>query len=363
MQSDEHLNVMFGSVLANRLEGDPLWMFLVAPPGGMKTELLMSLHTCPLITTTTSITPATLVSGANFAGGDPSLVPKLDKRVLVIKDFTTIMSMNSIAKDEIFGILRDAYDGRTEKQFGNGISRAYESRFGIIAGVTPAIEQFNSNSVLGERFLKYRLPVTSSGTINAIEQALRNIGKENGIRSALITTAHKALNRDVIEFPELTDEAIKLISSLARWVARLRGVVSRERYTNQVTAKPCSEIGTRLAKQLAKLAIGISLYRQESVISEDTYQTITKVAMDTAPDRVEEIVKQLYINGKDKEWFTTNDVAELVKFPLETVRFVLQDLMMLNLVVKQSGVTGGWKLHVRIRKLMESLRLYRGSIR
>lgn len=359
MLTPEPLEVMFGTVLANRIQGDPLWMFLVAPPGGMKTELLMSLNTCPLITTTTSITPHTLVSGGNIAngGGDPSLVPKLDERVLVIKDFTTIMSMNSTAKDEIFGILRDAYDGKTEKQFGNGICRSYESRFGILAGVTPAIEQFNSNSVLGERFLKYRMKGSSNSSRNAIKQALKNIGGENSIRDNLIKTAYRVLNRDVTSIPKLTDEAVERITLLAQLVARLRGVVSREKYTNQVTSKPCSEVGTRLAKQLAKLAIGISLYKRESIISDTTYNTITKVAIDTAPDRVEEVVKQLFIN-EPNEWKSTAQISELVKFPQDTVRFVLQDLMLLKIIIKKKGVRGDWRLSGRIIKLMEKLKLY-----
>lgn len=364
MTSCEPLDVMFGAVLANRLEGDPLWMFLVAPPGGMKTELLMSLMQSPLITMTTSITPHTLVSGANFAGGgDPSLLPKLDKRVLVIKDFTTIMSMNAQAKEEIFGILRDAYDGRTDKQFGNGIVRSYEAHFGVLAGVTPAIEQFNSNSVLGERFIKYRMTSNTKVDVgrNAIRQALQNIGTETTMRDDLQKAAAKALTREVerAEVPALTDEIIDRITELAQWVARLRGVVTRDQYRReQVQSKPCAEIGTRLAKQLAKLALGISLYKQEEEISDETYRTIAKVAADTAPDRVEEITKQLYILKPD-EWWRTEDIAERTRFPTETARFVLEDLAMLRIVDYRKGRNrGNWRLARSVTRLMDSLELY-----
>jgi len=366
MKSTEALDVMFGTILANRLEGDPLWLFMVAPPGGSKTELLMSTGTSPLVTSCTSITPHTLISGANFAGGgDPSLLPKLDQRVLVVKDFTTIMAMNHTARDEIFGQLRDAYDGLTEKVFGNGVSRRYESKFGIIAGVTPAIEQFSGNSVLGERFLKYHIPHSTAVNTgrDAIKQALKNIASENTMRSDLLVAAKKVLEREVSkeDIPEMDDEIIDKITSLAQWVARLRGVVTKDRYTQQIMSKPCAEIGTRLAKQLAKLAIGISIYRQDEVITDDTYRIIASVACSTAPDRVEEIVKQMYVHSPDEEK-TTNQVADLSHFPAETVRFVLQDLALLRIVIKTGGdYRGNWILSPVVRSLMKRLNLYNSA--
>ncbi len=90
MPNTDSLHVLYGSVLANRLDGDPIWLFLVAPPGSLKTELIMSMADAPLIVTTTSLTPHVLISGFPSAGGgDPSLIPKLNGKVLTIKDFTT----------------------------------------------------------------------------------------------------------------------------------------------------------------------------------------------------------------------------------------------------------------------------------
>ena len=48
--------------------------------------------------------------------------------------------------------------GKFNKVFGNGIIRDYKSKFGIIAGVTPAIDTFSAlHAGLGERFLKFRM--------------------------------------------------------------------------------------------------------------------------------------------------------------------------------------------------------------
>ena len=360
----EVLSIVFGSVLANRLDGDPLWMFLVGPPGATKSEILMTLEDAPLIFPTSTLTSASLVSGANFAtGGDPSLIPKLDQKVLVVKDFTVILNMHFTARDEIFGILRDAYDGRIEKIFGNGVWRKYESSFGILAGVTPVIETFsNLNSVLGERFLKYK--VKQVGKINVgremIERAISNINLEGSMRAELQKVAYKVLDRPVKKkhIPKIGPRMIKRLTGLAQWVAALRGVVSREKYTGEITFKPTAEIGTRLGKQLTKLAMGIAIFRRETRITEDVYKLVVKVARDTAPDRVEEIVKQLYLKA-DKDYVTTKEVAEWTRFPTATTTRLLQDLNLLHVVKREPGTSSGhWKLSLSIRRLIRKLKIY-----
>ncbi len=86
IQDEQVLAVTFGMLLANRLQGDPLWMFIVAPPGGMKSELLMTLSKATRIYPMSTLTPHCLVSGMTMqGGGDPSLIPKLDGQVLIVK--------------------------------------------------------------------------------------------------------------------------------------------------------------------------------------------------------------------------------------------------------------------------------------
>ncbi|MCH6574633.1 MAG: DUF2877 domain-containing protein [Bacteroidetes bacterium] len=121
-------------------------------------------------------------------GGDPSLIPKLNGKVLVIKDFTTILGMHQGSKEEIFSQLRDVYDGSFDKQYGNGIRMIYKSKFGILAGVTPAIDgQASLHASMGERFLKFRTdkdlsPVSEE---ERILKAMSNINQETGMRREL----------------------------------------------------------------------------------------------------------------------------------------------------------------------------------
>jgi hypothetical protein len=340
LPNPEALDVLYGSIFANRIGVDPLWLFLVAPPGGSKSELLMSLSAADSIVTTTSITPAALISGAHHAQGDPSLIPKLDGKVLVIKDFTTILSMNESAREEIFGILRDAYDGRIERRLGNGVHRQYESKFGILAGVTPVIEAYaSSHGVLGERFLKYRIkqPGNLLTGRDLISRAIENLANEDNMRGEFKAVASNVLLHQPDSVPKLGAEVKSIILSLAQWTACLRGVVSRDRFSRVVAFKPTREIGTRLAKQLAALAMGIAVYWQQDHVSEDILNIIRQVAVDTAPDRAEEIVKQLYIHQPTANaTFTSQDIAAWTKLPSGTVNSLMDDMHLLR-VINQEG--------------------------
>ncbi len=177
MPNEEPLLVIIAACMANRLLGDPLWLFLVAPPGGSKSELLMSLDASDYIVSLSQLTPHALISGQKVGKGmeDPSLLPRLNNRMLIVKDFTAIMGMNETDRENILGQLRDAYDGKAEKYFGTGEHKTFRSKFGVIAGVTPAIEKFANQSVsLGERFLKYRIRM--SGKVNVgTKQIMRAI--------------------------------------------------------------------------------------------------------------------------------------------------------------------------------------------
>lgn len=368
LKDTECLEVLFGTAFANRIDGDPLWLFLVGPPGSLKTELIMSISSAPRITPLTSLTPHALISGATIAGGkDPSLIPELDKRVLAIKDVTTVFSMNSIQRDFIFGVLRDAFDGKCEWKFGNGIHRKYESTFGIMGGVTSIVESLNqTNMSLGERFIKYKIKqfMHETGSRKAIRQALKNIKVNSTMREELNEVGSKVLNRDfpTEAIPDVTDEMMERFISLAQWVAMLRGVVCREKYTGIICFKPGSEVGTRLAKQFCKLAYGIGFFKGEDVVSEATYRTIVSVAQDTAPDRVEEVVKKVYTKVGE-EYCTTREVEEWTGFPHDTTRFLLQDLVLLRIMVQERGKTGGWALSPYVYRLMNDLGLYKSKPR
>lgn len=365
LDNTDALEIMLSVIVSNYIEGDPIWMFLVSPPGGAKTELLTSLGNCEQVYPVSSITSHSLISGASWATGDPSLIPKLNGRILVIKDFTSILSKRDQEKDEIFGILRDAYDGKCVKVFGNGTTRAYESRFSIMAAVTPYIYELSSqHASLGERFLKFtagdNLFHLSEDEI--IRRSIQNVNKETSMREDLANVVTSALKRVMPkELPTMDPEMLTKIVALARFGARLRGIVARDHYHSEmITGRPSAEIGSRLGKQLSKLAMSIAIVNGHTSVGEGEYRLVRKTVLDTIPQRTEDMVRKLWEKTPTlDDSLKTKEISYLTRYPLATVSRILADLNILDIVTK-AGKSNAyqWTLSAYIRAAIQEADLY-----
>ncbi len=333
---DNHcLDVMFGSCIANRLDGDPVWIFLVAPSGGTKSVLTMSISEATCAFPCTTLTSASLISGApNKDGEDPSLIPKLNEKILIVKDFTTVLSAPEMERDSIFGILRDVYDGKIEKYFGTGTAREYSAYFGIVAGVTPAIDKYTEQyTSVGERFLKYNIPVPAN-TEELVYKALMNSNKETTMKQELedIGSAVLAYNYMDKPLPEMNDEIAEKVVCLAIWVANTRGAVMRDRFSKEVTHMPYQELGTRLAKQFHKLMSGIAMFHGRTEITQYELDMIKDVALSTIPRKLKLALVPFIENPETTT--TIHTLTQTTGLPEGTTRAILENLSVLKIIQK-----------------------------
>ena len=371
------LDVVFGTVFANRIGGAPVWMFLVGPPGCGKTVPIQALFGAPLIAVADVMTPASLVSGSKDSI-DPSQIPKWKGKVVAMKDFTTILSLPQANREEVFGYLRSAFDGRIDKTFGHNVERHYRNcRFGIVAGVTPEIERHGpTHSVLGERFLRYRVrdDLTIAAGTTAIDMALDVVDKrkEDIRESELAEVARATLDRKIgeDEWPTLPAGLKKMFRQLAQWTASMRGAIARDRYArggkDHLDYAPQAEIGTRIATQLAKLAMGVAILRRRKVVGLDEFRVAVRVARDSAPDLVDKVVKALWLRVDDEchGMGTVKELSEWTRLPYDTVDRVLDDGWLLRVFrrAKPKGKTAfHWGLSFAVMKLMRSLNLFAGE--
>jgi hypothetical protein len=321
------LDVVLAVAKVHELEGDPLWLALVAPPGAIKTEITRSLSDHPSIYAVSTLSPNALISGYITDGPDPSLLPKLDGKVLTIKDFTAILQMQRDARGEIISMLRDCYDGEAARAFGTGETKSYRSRFGLIACVTPMIDDYSSvNAMLGERFLRYRL--ATEGTLDKIDQALKNTAGETTMRRELSRAAQGVLNLQAYE-PKVPAEITEQIKHLANFLSTARSEVSRDR-AGKVTYMPQPEVGTRVGKQLKKLAMGPAMARGLDTVDDNTYGIVARVAVDSLPSMRERLLRGLWMLRE--EYKLTQDIADSIQLDTDSCRRWLADLRLLGIV-------------------------------
>lgn len=361
------IDIMFGALLGNRLPGDPIWLFLVGSSGSGKTDLIMSTKDAPGIVSISSLTPKTLISGSVApGGGDASLVPKLNGKILCIKDFTTILDMNAGFREEIFAQLRDCFDGECAKPFGVGALKSYKSKFGIVAGVTRVIELFTEGqSALGERFLRHNLP--NSDPVELMRRALSNVitKDKSAMRDELREVANMVLDHDYGSDMEVSELYSEKIICLAQYVATMRGTVMRDKYSKEITHRPFIELPTRLVTQLMKLSIGVALFQGKDAIDAEVYNLIKRTARSSAPSRLELIVRKIWkIVGVDP--FTDADISAITNLPAITAKRLAENMHQLKVLErvhrnkKDKSLFGvsTWQLTERIVDLIERSNIY-----
>jgi hypothetical protein len=330
------LKVCVAAIMSAPLPGDPLWVYLVGPPGAGKTAILASMGTSPKCVLRSSLTAHSLVSGWKGEQGDPSLIPLLANLGLVCKDFTEVLSQPSIMQDEIFSTLRGAYDGSVVKQFGNGVQREYtDCRFAFVAGVTQAVHACKT-ATLGERFLKFQIERQHGDDADAlVRAAMLSVGKEKALEETLQNAMLAFLERvpEIGMLPDLPESIAKRLIATVQLVAFLRAKVDRDPRSDLVQYRPVPEAGTRLAKQLAKMAMMLAFVDGRKVVSEDDYKLVERIARDTAGGFMLDVVNALEACGGEA---TRSDIEGKADMPHGTVYKYLEDMQVLG-ILRVSG--------------------------
>ena len=331
------LDVVFGTVKAHRLAGDPTWMFIIGAPGDGKTETVRAFSEDERIYVLSSLTPGALISGYITDGPDPSLLPKLDGKILVVKDFTAVLTMRDESRTEVLGTLRDAYDGEATKAFGTGETRSYRSRFGMLACVTPVIDRYwGVSAQLGERFLRFRLSTEEREA--KVTQALSNTNDEKRMREELSAAALGVLAQNPA-VPSVPAETERRLVHLADFVALARSEIARDRQ-GVIQYLPAPEVGTRVGKALKKLLMGIAMARGVEAVDEDIYRIGLRVAMDTIPSMRALLLKVLWRNREHEK--LTKDIGDEAEIPTDTAKTWLDDLRLLSIVQRGGKQNTGY---------------------
>ncbi|MFH1110712.1 MAG: hypothetical protein V1790_16165 [Planctomycetota bacterium] len=258
---------------------------------------------------------------------DPSLLPKLDGKVLVVKDFTAVLTMPNEARSEVLGTLRDAYDGEAGKAFGTGEVKRYKSRFGLLAAATPVIESYwGVAAQLGERFLRFR--IRSRGRRAKVKRALANTNDETAMRRELSNAALGVLAQTPYP-PTIPDDIADRLIHLADFVSRARSGVSRNRQ-GVVEHIPAPEVGTRVGKALKKLAMGIAMARGVKGVDEEIYRIVRRVALDCVPSMRGRLLRVLWDCRGAHE--LTSTIADRAELGTDTAKVWLDDLRLLGIV-------------------------------
>lgn len=337
LEDDRIVDILFATHIANRFDTDPLWLIVIAPPSSAKTELMRAFDGHPEFFFLSTMTPATFISGKNVKANEPpaSLLPKIDGKTLAFKDFTTILSMRSEQQVEILAQLREIYDGQYSKAFGTGKVFNWKGKIGFFAACTNIYDRhYGVIGSMGDRFLLYRSPNNNNEKMGLAAQ--RNVGNESGMRQEL----RKAYARFLGQFENLEsltpvhDETIdRQIVYLACFCATARCPVERDYRDGHIDYDPEPEGTPRLVKQLTQIGMALAIVNGKQGIDEDTYEVVKKIGRDLVSSTRLKILRYLWEERAfepDLFWKKTRDAAEGINKPTNTVKRILEDLMVVG---------------------------------
>ena len=320
--------------VANHLKRDALWVHFIGASGSGKTELLGMFFDLEDIYLIDILTPQTFLSGMP-GRNDASLLPHLNGKIMIFKDFTIVMSQNKDAKNEIMGQLRGIYDGHLKKPFGNGKVREWKGKVGLITGVTSMVDfTQQSTTALGERFIHYR--VITPDRIEVAMRAMSNGDHQELMRKEMRNAGFawaKGLNYEA-ELPALSPEVEKELVRVANFTALARSVVIRDfGFKKEIIFVPASEMPTRLSQQLKTLAVSCMVVNGGVFVPEDMQNVVYKAALDSVPQTNMMVCKQMA--QRDEQ--TTKEIATALDYPTDPIRTYLENLSMLGVCKRIKG--------------------------
>jgi hypothetical protein len=328
------IDAVLAVAAAEKFPGDPPWLLVISGPGNAKTETVGSVSGTPgsiIVSTITS--EGALLSGvskkARAKGSTGGLLRQLGERgILIIKDFTSILSADRNLRSPMLAALREIHDGKWVRSLGSdgGMTYVWEGRIIVLAACTTAWDSaYGVIATMGDRFVTIRSSART-GRGSAGTRALRNTGVEGGMRSE-INEAVAALLKTVVprEYPLSDDETNRLVA-VADIVTLARTAVETDHMGNVIDAHE-PEMPTRFVKQLVMIfrgALAIGLSRS------DAFALVERCARDSVPPLRLAVLRD--VENNDLEDCRVADIAKRLDKPWHTIDRTLQALHVLQLL-------------------------------
>jgi hypothetical protein len=327
------LDIVLSATAVHYLDGEPCWLMLVSGPGAAKTETVQALEGAGrhMISTISSV--GGLLSGTARRDRAQDATGGLLRRIgsnamLLIKDFTSMLSLNKNTRGEILAAFREIHDGRWTRDIGaeGGRQLTWQGRLSVIAASTSSWDHAHDTvAQMGDRFLIVRFD-SWYGRQQAAEQALANNGLEGPMRRELADVVGRLIETaDRAKIVTLSEEDRDLLYHVANLATLARTAVERD-YRLDVVEGNMPEMPTRFLKQLFQIVRGaMSL----GIDKAHAVELALRCARDSIPPLRLEILRDVLEHPKTR----VSDVQRRLHKPLNTVQRYLDALMTQRLVI------------------------------
>jgi hypothetical protein len=343
-------------VISAKSELPSVWLYLIGAASGGKTSALSIFSKVPFLSQVSDFTQNTLLSGAQSSEHETSLLKKLgDGFVIVMKDFTTILSKSEETQDVLMAQLREVYDGYITKFTGLGKEISWgkkdkPARSVFIMASTEAIYKIQERfSEMGSRGLNYVLEDQDRKVT-----AKFSLKKSHGFNEKLVSIQDRM--RDYVleqvsklpkEFPDIPEEFENDIVEVSDFITLCRSTVLRD-YRGVQNLALSAEFPMRVAKAMMATA-KMMIHLNGGVLTEDIKRCVFKIGFDSIPKQTKIALKVLAENYR----VNSGGVAQLINYPVKRAQEWMENLNMFG-IIKRLKVDRKeyWEMQDEYRKIM-----------
>lgn len=328
----------------------PVWLRIIAPPSSGKSAHLALIYDLETSYVIDDFTSKSFLSGYRGNNEDPSQLPLMNHKVLVISDESTIMEQRKEERNLIQAILRKAYDGKVTKAFGNLREKVeHKSEFNVLVASTPIVDRYYLYSqALGERFINFRLQVPDRKLIaeKAMWNQAHNFRRKQRTLAKLVRKYLKSLEghrfKDISIRPKTRDRLVKCAS----FISLIRTHVARDASGRFVTLLPQPEVASRLVQQMTQVVVGNAIIRGEKCVKPLQVDKAVYTALCSAPSLTVYILNVIWklTTESGKKWHTIKDLMMATHLGQLSTRNVIEDLCIHRVLRMRKGRSQGGRL-------------------
>ena len=320
----EGVDILLAAVLSHKTKHtEMLWLRLIGASGTGKTELLRAVGQVEYAATAEHLTPAAIRGGyVPRSKGNKKLGPlfleRVNGKLLITKEFASILTSRKEDRTQVLGLLRSVYDGTLDSEFGGEQRYLHQTtQFDWIIGTTAYVDQQRQlESQLGSRFIDLRWKTPENGKLLA-QKAIDNDPQLGNIRQQLGETI-----RYLAKVAEPTDAPteVEYITELAVFTATYRTPLQRDSRTREIMEVPALESPARIGQALARLRSGLVMLG-----IDNTEPYLLRVALDTLPKTRASYVKAIVDGVRGRE-----ELSVACGVSTGAISYITQEMRMLG---------------------------------